>query len=146
MTQCTLIWAAATVAAGSTAIYGLHHLCLWLERRGWLFYRDRKPESSPLSCLVGLQRQIEPGIVHVIEQKHNAKTQRALPGEPDDIVTELANCFLGATAVDFEAAKALLARARALGLDDRAIRNDAFEIVGRLRPDRLSSLSEFAEM
>ena len=34
------------VFLGGITLWALHHLCLWLERRGWLFYRDRKPSSS----------------------------------------------------------------------------------------------------
>jgi hypothetical protein len=43
----------------------LDRLGLWLEDRGWLFYRNKKPSSSPLSALVAMQQFIEPGVQHV---------------------------------------------------------------------------------
>ena len=36
------------------ALYGLDRLALWLEDRGWLYYRRKKPECSPASCLVAM--------------------------------------------------------------------------------------------
>ena len=34
------------VVGGLGAVYGLHRLGLWLEKRGWLFYKHKKPTSS----------------------------------------------------------------------------------------------------
>jgi hypothetical protein len=51
------------------AMRGLHHLCLWLEERGLLYYKHKQPNSSPMGCLVGLQKAIAPSIEHVIHAK-----------------------------------------------------------------------------
>jgi hypothetical protein len=45
--------AARTVAIGLVAAFvSLDRLCLWLEDRGWLYYRRKKPTSSPMSAWV----------------------------------------------------------------------------------------------
>jgi hypothetical protein len=36
----------------------------WLEDRGYLYYRRKKPEGSPAAMWVGLQQFIEPGVRH----------------------------------------------------------------------------------
>ena len=52
------------IAAGGTAIYGLHRLCLWMEKRGWLYYRTRKPGGGARS-FIALQEFLEPPTRHV---------------------------------------------------------------------------------
>jgi hypothetical protein len=44
------------VASGLATLYGLSRLGLWLEKRGWLFYKHKKPTSSAASCFVVLQQ------------------------------------------------------------------------------------------
>src|SRR5262249_8623654 len=54
-----LLW--GLVAIGAVAVvYGLHRLGLWLEERGWLYYRNKRPSSSPMSAFVAMQQFIEP--------------------------------------------------------------------------------------
>ena len=59
------------------ALWLIHRGCLWLERKGLLFYRDRKPESSAASCMVALQQFIEPGVRKVVEVREEQE-----PGDP----------------------------------------------------------------
>ena len=64
-------------------LFGLHHLCLYLERQGLLFYRDRKPTGGGGNALLGMQSFIEPSAEHVI----TVNEERDEPGEdgdPDD--------------------------------------------------------------
>ncbi len=74
----------AVVVAG--AAFGLHHVCLWLEQRGLLYYKHKQPSSSPMGCLVGLQKAITPSIEHVIHAKHEKRrsSETAAPGEPNE--------------------------------------------------------------
>jgi hypothetical protein len=58
------------------ALYGVHRLCLWLEQRGWLYYRNRRPSSSPASCLVALHQFLEPPVQHVQEVKEHKDTEQ----------------------------------------------------------------------
>jgi hypothetical protein len=60
---------------GLAALYGLHRLGLWLEKRGLLFYKDKKPSSSAVSCFVALQQVLEPPIQHVIHVKEEKRNQ-----------------------------------------------------------------------
>lgn len=46
--------------------------CLWLERKGWLYYRHKKCQTSGLgSALQELQAQLLPSSRYVIEVKQN---------------------------------------------------------------------------
>ena len=63
-----LWWVLLVVAAFLLvpALRFLDRLGLWLEDRGWLFYKKKKPSSSALGSLVALQQFLEPGVQHVI--------------------------------------------------------------------------------
>jgi hypothetical protein len=61
-----LLWILIFVG-GPLALYGLHRLCLCLEGHGWLYYKHKKPCSSPASCFVALQQVLEPPIHHVLQ-------------------------------------------------------------------------------
>jgi hypothetical protein len=77
-----LLWA-LIIVIGLAALYGLHRLALWLEDRGWLFYKHKKPSSSAVSCFVALQQALEPPIQHVLyvtEQKRR-HTEQGEPGQ-----------------------------------------------------------------
>jgi hypothetical protein len=65
--------------------YGLHRFFFLLEKRGWLYYRDKKPSSSPASCFVALQQFLEPPTCHVHQVRENQRgpTERA-PAGPDE--------------------------------------------------------------
>jgi hypothetical protein len=63
-----LLWSLIILGSGPT-LYGLHRLCLWLEDRGLLYYKHKKPSSSAAGCLVGLQKALEPQAQHVLQIK-----------------------------------------------------------------------------
>ena len=75
------------VIAGCGALYGLHRLCLRLEERGLLYYRNRQPSASSGGCFTALQQALEPQAQHVIqlEDEKREKLKEAIPGEGDDI-------------------------------------------------------------
>ena len=72
----TLLWLLVAPAAAA-ALYGLHRLALWLEARGLLYYRYKKPTSSPASCMAALQQILEPPAKHVFQ----VKEEKRHPGE-----------------------------------------------------------------
>ncbi|HWY87278.1 MAG TPA: hypothetical protein VNX28_11165 [Gemmataceae bacterium] len=75
--------------SGLAALYGLHRLGLWLEKRGWLFYKHKKPSSSAAGCFVALQQVLEPPIQHVLhvnEQKRQ-QAEEGVPGKDDKPMT-----------------------------------------------------------
>jgi hypothetical protein len=77
-----LLWS-LIIVGGPLALYGLHRLCLWLEDRGWLYYKHKKPSSSPASCFVALQQVLEPPIHHVLQVKEEKRchAEQEAPGQ-----------------------------------------------------------------
>jgi hypothetical protein len=68
------------------AIYFFDKICLWLEKQGWLYYRNKKAESGIIgNALLELHSLLNPGTRHVIEVKQNAVKQKRneadVPGE-----------------------------------------------------------------
>jgi hypothetical protein len=78
-----LLWS-LLIACGLAALYGFHRLCLGLEKHGWLYYKHKKPTSSPVSSFVALQQILEPPIQHVHqvkqEKRHQAEEDEKLRG------------------------------------------------------------------
>jgi hypothetical protein len=105
-------------------VWLLDRLGLWLEERGWLFYRKRKPSSSPLSSLVALQQFIEPGVQHVVQ----AGRQRRVDDEQGAAHDRLLNCIqaiLVEPTPNPEAIRLYLAQAHKEGLDWQALYAEA---------------------
>jgi hypothetical protein len=57
------------IVGGLAALYGFHRSCLSLEKHGWLYYKHKKPTSSPASSFVALQQILEPPVQHVLHVK-----------------------------------------------------------------------------
>lgn len=54
------------------ALYLFDKFCLWLEGKGWLYYRNEKPKGGAFgSTLQELNAQLLPSNRHVIEMKEN---------------------------------------------------------------------------
>jgi hypothetical protein len=104
----------------------LDRLGLWLEERGWLYYRKKKSSSSPLSSLVALQQLVEPGVEHVI---HVGQQRRAEDAD-DEAKERLLSCLRGAlrtTPVNPEAIRLYLTQARREGLRWELLYEEASE-------------------
>ncbi len=61
--------------------------CLWLERKGWLYYRNKKPTGGAIGgALQELNALLSPSNRHVIETKQNEvqlkKSEAGAKGEP----------------------------------------------------------------
>lgn len=60
-----------------------HKLCLWLERQGLLYYRDKKSSSAVIGeTLQELNAILQPSARHVMEAKQN-KAQFKLSSNDD---------------------------------------------------------------
>src|SRR4051794_11778919 len=72
------------ISAGVTAIYALHRLGLWMEGRGWLYYRDRRPGGGARS-FVALHEILEPPARHVfhIEDHPRRYFEEGVPGRDE---------------------------------------------------------------
>jgi hypothetical protein len=77
------------LAGGAAALYGLHRLCLWLEERGHLYYKYKKPSGGG-GWAGALQEFYQPQVHHVLqvkgEKRHHAENEA--PGETDAQVPE----------------------------------------------------------
>jgi hypothetical protein len=78
-----LLWGLA-VPGGAAALYGLHRLCLWLEERGHLYYKHKKPSGGG-GWAGALQEFIEPHAQHVIQVKEEKRrhAEEEAPGDDD---------------------------------------------------------------
>jgi hypothetical protein len=64
-----MIWWIFLLIASPAILYGLHRYCLYLEDRGYLYYRRKKPPAGGGSVFNPLQEIIQPQIRHVLEIK-----------------------------------------------------------------------------
>ncbi len=137
-----LTWGAAAIGIIAILI-GLDRLCLWLEDRGWLYYRRKKPTSSPMSALVAMQQFIDPGVMHVVEVRHKKRSETDIEADKERILAMLIE-ILQSTPVDGEAVRFYLSSAKNLGLDWRALYEQAVQAALHEAPNRASLLPSLA--
>jgi hypothetical protein len=137
-------WLAIGLAAVGLGflLWGLDRLGLWLEARGWLYYRKKQPTSSPMSALFALQKVIEPQVEHVIV----AKDQKRRDAGSDGLVLANLRDALRATPVNREAIRAYLEAADRQGLDWRRLYNEAVHAELTQRPDRAAFILPLEEV
>jgi hypothetical protein len=70
-----LLWS-LLIVGGLAAPYGVHRLCLSWEKRGWLYYKYKKPASNAASSFVALQQFLEPPVQHVLQVKEEKSPGR----------------------------------------------------------------------
>ena len=67
------------------AIWLVHRSALWLEARGWLYYRHRRPSSSTLgTAFLEVQQLVDPGKRFVLEATREDRSEREESGDPPD--------------------------------------------------------------
>ncbi len=60
----------------------LDRLLLWVEDRGWIYYRKRKPNITSLStALFQMQAIVQPEKQHIVEQKLEIKEDEDEDGD-----------------------------------------------------------------
>lgn len=66
------------IAAGAAALlFGLDRLLLWMEGRGWIYYRRRKASPSSLgNAFLEIQSMVEPSRQLAIEAREDRKEQQ----------------------------------------------------------------------
>ena len=79
-------WIPATVAiliGIVISLVALDRLGLWMERRGWIYYRKVKPKGSMRAVLGGIEAFLHPEIRHVKEDRSQRKedTKAQQPGD-----------------------------------------------------------------
>ena len=50
-------------------VFLLDRLCLWMEARGWIYWRKVKPQGGMSPVLTAMQEFVQPEIRHVIEER-----------------------------------------------------------------------------
>jgi len=81
MTWSHLLLGGSILAGVAVAVCLLDRLGLWLEYRGWLYYRRKKPSTSPLGMWVAMQQFMEPGFKHVREVGQEPKDDEGVSGQ-----------------------------------------------------------------
>jgi ligand-binding sensor domain-containing protein len=67
------------------AIWLVHRLALWLETRGWLYYRRTRPSSSALgTAFLEAQQLVDPGKRFVLDATREDRSKRDDTGDPPD--------------------------------------------------------------
>jgi hypothetical protein len=74
---------AAWLIAIAVALYTLHRLGLWMEERGWIYYRKKHGSSGSLSSAVlEVQALFEPSRRHVLEITRQDDDEQDKSGDP----------------------------------------------------------------
>ena len=76
----------AILLAALAGLYALHRLALWMERKGWIYYRTRGDGSAAGNALMEIQSIFEPASRHGVEvrkrQEHREEEEGS--GAPPD--------------------------------------------------------------
>lgn len=134
-----LLWPALAIGIVA-ALFGLDRLGLWLEDRGLLYYRRKKPTSSPISAFVALQQFIEPGMRHVVEVKHHQRSEKEKEAGRERFLAMLIE-VLRSRPVNAEAIRLYLASAKEMGLDWKTLYQDAVQAAGGTLPPSLEEVT-----
>jgi hypothetical protein len=76
---------ALLVLAVLGGLYSLHRLALWAERRGWIYYRNKRGNSGAIgNAFLEVQAMIEPSKRHVLEERLKDESESPEPGDPPE--------------------------------------------------------------
>ncbi len=88
----TVVW----VIGALGALWTLHRLALWMESRGWIYYRNARGSSGALgSAFLEVQAMFEPGTRHVIEMKRAERSEDDESGDPPPAGDHMLNAMKG---------------------------------------------------
>lgn len=74
---------AALLLLGAAALFVLDRLALWMEARGWIYYRTKKPSSTDLgNAFLELQSMLEPGKRNVVVVRTEEAVEEDDEGDP----------------------------------------------------------------
>lgn len=76
-----------SIVAGCVILFLLDRLALWMESRGWIYWRNSKGCSTRIgNAFLTLQSILEPGKKYVIESRQEIKVKKNYSGDTvDDI-------------------------------------------------------------
>lgn len=77
-----LLWIIASVLLAA-AVFAIHRLLLWMERKGWVYYRHSGSHSGALgSAFVAVQSILDPEAGRAAEYQQHEETAATESGEP----------------------------------------------------------------
>ncbi len=66
----------------ATGLYLLDKLALWAERRGWIYYRNKRSSGGAMgNAFLELQSFFEPSKRHVVEERKRIKKEAQESGD-----------------------------------------------------------------
>ena len=73
------------VAAAAVVLFWLDRLALWMEKRGWIYYRRRRsPGGIVSSAILEAQAMVEPEKRHLIEVQREEREEERPSGDPPE--------------------------------------------------------------
>jgi hypothetical protein len=127
------------------ALWLLDRLGLWLEDRGWLYYRKKKPRSSPMSAWVAAQQFIEPGVKHVVQVSQERRNEGNQGADRDRLLANIL-AAMDATPVNPEETRFYLVIAKREGLDWEELFEEAVRVQRSARPDRVDLIPRLEDV
>ncbi len=74
---------AVWLLAAALGLYALHRLGLYMEGRGWIYYRKARGSSGALAnAMLEAHKALEPGNAQVIEARRYERSDDAAQGAP----------------------------------------------------------------
>ena len=71
--------------AVAAALFALHRLALWMEDRGWIYYRRRRGSSGALGdAFLEVQSLVDPAQKAVLEARRAEADEAAESGDPPE--------------------------------------------------------------
>ena len=71
------------------ALYALHRIALWMEGRGWIYYKTSGSPSTRANAFLSVQQILEADKRHVVEERirqadYRSDADSGDPPDPDD--------------------------------------------------------------
>jgi len=80
-------WALLGLAVGA-ALYGVHRLATYADRKGWIYYRTKPPAGAGSQAIMRATAMFDPTIEHVIEEVTSDRLVVDESGEPPRLVVD----------------------------------------------------------
>lgn len=77
----TIVWGFAGAGVLLT-LWGLHRILLWMEHRGWLFYRTKGRHPGTIGILEGIY---QPSMEYAHEEATTQRSLRSETGSGEDV-------------------------------------------------------------
>ncbi len=118
---------------------------LYLEAKGWIFYRNKKPSSSPASMWIGLHQALEPGVKHI----HELGQERREESEEDRkerLLSHLLACLDANGANIIEEIRFYLTAAKEAGWDWKGLYEEAVRMQTAVQPNQADSIPSISDV